>query len=172
MNGKRRIQTFFVILKCMLCIFFVSFLQKRLFFKNRLNQTKKTNFGLSATLGPLWGCFWPLSGLSWLLLGRFWVAFGRSWPLLAALGPLLGPSWPLLGGSWAALGRSWAALGRSWAALGPLLERHVNIIEKSMRKRPHVGSQKGAKMEPKSTPKRSKIDDKNRCEKRMDIRPS
>ena len=84
----------------------------------------------------------------------------------------LGRSWAAFSCSWAALGRSWAALGRSWAALGPLLERHVNIIEKSMRKRPHLGSQKGAKMEPKSTPKRTKIEDKNRCEKRIDIRPS
>ena len=102
---------------------------------------------------------------SWASLGRSWAAFGRSWPL-----------W---GSSWAALGRSWEALGRllggSWpllAALGAILERHAKIIKKSMPKMTDFGSQKGAQREPKSDPKPTKIEDKNRCEKNTSSRSS
>ena len=45
-------------------------------------------------------------------------------------------------------------------------------VQKSMPKMTDLGSKKGAKREPKTTPKRTKIEDKNRCEKRTDIRPS
>ena len=48
---------------------------------------------------------------------------------------------------------------------GAILERHAKIIKKSMPKMIHFGSQKGAQREPKSTPKPTKIEDKNPCEK-------
>ena len=143
-NGKRRIQTFFVILKCMLCILFVSFLQKRLFFKNRLNQTKKNKFwSLSyswAALGVLLAAFGALLAALESLLGRFWpllAALGRSW---AALGPLLAALGRLLGRSWALWGRSWPLL----AALGPLLERHAKIIANIYAKNVRFGPPKRA----------------------------
>ena len=91
----------------------------------------------------------------------------------------MGASWTQLGASWAALGRSWEALGRLLAALGPLLaalgailERHAKIIKKSMPKMTDLGSQKGAQREPKSNPKPTKIEDKNRCEKNTSSRSS
>ena len=102
-------------------------------------------------------------GLSWPLLGRFWPLLGRSWALL-------GRSWPLWGSAWAALGRSWEALGGLLAALGAILERHAKIIIKSMPKMTDFGSQKGAQREPKSNPKPTKIEDKNRCEKNTSSR--
>ena len=86
-----------------------------------------------------------------MLLGRSWAPLG---PLLGALGELLGGSWQLL------------------TALGAISERHAKIINKSMPKMIDFGSQKGAQREPKSNPKPTKIEDKNRCEKRTDIRPS
>ena len=102
---------------------------------------------------------------SWGSLGSLFAAPGA---LLAALGH----SWAALGRSWAALGRSWEALGRLLAALGLLLaaleailERRTKICKTSMPKMTDLGSQKGAKREPKSNPKRTKIEDKNRCEK-------
>ena len=70
------------------------------------------------------------------------------------------------------LGLSWAAFGRSWPLLGRSLNDMPKIIKKSMPKMTDLGSQKGAKREPKTTPKRTKIEDKNPCEKRTDIRPS
>ena len=80
--------------------------------------------------------------------------------------------WRLLGGSWEALGRLLAALGPLLAALGAILERHAKIIKKSMPKMTDFSSQKGAQREPKSDPKRTKIEDKNRCEKKLSSRPS
>ena len=64
------------------------------------------------------------------------------------------------------------ALGALLAALGAILERHAKIIKKSMPKMLDFGSEKGAQREPKSNPKPIKIEDKNRCEKRTEIRPS
>ena len=64
------------------------------------------------------------------------------------------------------------ALGALLAALGAILEKHKKINQKSMPKMTDVGSQKGAKREPKSNPKPTKIEDKNRCEKRTDVRSS
>ena len=109
--------------------------------------------------------FCCLFGWSWSLLGASWLVLGRSWPLL-------GLSWPLLGSSWAALGRSWGALGRLLAALGAILEKHQKINQKTMPKMTDFGSQKGAQREPKSNPKPTKIEDKNRCEKRTEPKPS
>jgi hypothetical protein len=51
------------------------------------------------------------------------------------------------------------------AALGTILKRHAKIINKSIPKMTDLGSKKGAQREPKSDPKRTKIEDKNRCEK-------
>jgi hypothetical protein len=58
------------------------------------------------------------------------------------------------------------------AALGAILERHQKIIKKSMPKMTDFGSQKGAQREPKSNPKPTKIEDKNRCEKNTSSRSS
>ena len=111
MNGKRRIQYFFVIEKRCYIYLFVLLYSKHaciytyLYFElytynaaKRLSRDEKTHISLSL---PLIGCFGAALG-----------------PLLAALGPLLGCSWHLLGPSWALLGRSWALLDRSWAGLG------------------------------------------------------
>jgi len=65
-----------------------------------------------------------------------------------------------------------AALGPLLAALGAILERHEKIIQKSMPKMTDLGSQKGAKREAKSDPKRTKIESENRCEKNVSSRPS
>ena len=70
------------------------------------------------------------------------------------------------------LGLLLAALGLLLAALGAILERHAKIIKKSMPKMTDLGSQKGAQREPKSNPKPTKIEDKNRCEKRTEPKPS
>ena len=80
----------------------------------------------------------------------------------------MGHSWALLG----ALGRLLAALGALLAALGAILERHAKIIKKSMPKMTDFGSEKGAQREPKSNPKPTKIEDKNRCEKNTSSRSS
>ena len=95
------------------------------------------------------------------LLGALGSLFGALGALLAALGPLLGALGGLLGGSWGLL-----------AALGAILERHQKIIKKSMPKMTDFGSQKGAQREPKSNPKPTKIEDKNRCEKNTSSRSS
>ena len=71
--------------------------------------------------------------------------------------------------SWEALGRSWAALRRSSNDLGTTCKNHSKIDAKSMT---DLGSQKGSQMAPKSIPKRTKIDDKNQCEKNTSSRPS
>ena len=98
-------------------------------------------------------------------MGASWVLFECSWSLfglvLVALGALLGALGRLLGGSWELL-----------AALGAILERHQKIIKKSMPKMTDFGSQKGAQREPKSSPKPTKIEDKNRCEKNTSSRSS
>jgi len=57
-------------------------------------------------------------------------------------------------------------LSHSWQLWG----RHAKTIEKSMPKMNNVGSQKGAKRDQKSNPKRSKIEDKHRCEERTGLR--
>ena len=64
------------------------------------------------------------------------------------------------------------ALALLLAALGAILERHQKIIQKTMPKMTDVGSQKGAQREPKSTPKPTKFEDKNRCEKNTSSRSS
>ena len=102
----------------------------------------------------------------------FSLSFLVSWGPLRSLFAALGCSWGSLGHSWATLGRSWDALGRLLAALGPLLGRHVKIDEKSMPKMTDFGSEKGAQREPKSNPKPTKIEDKNRCEKNSSSRSS
>ena len=127
-----------------------------------------------AALGPLlaaFGCSWAALGRSWAALGRSWAALGRSWGSL-------GRSWGSLGRSWAPLGPLLGALGRllggSWpllAALGAILEKHQKINKKTMPKMTDFGSQKGAQREPKSNPKPTKIEDKNRCEKRTEPKP-
>ena len=109
----------------------------------------------------LFGCLGP----SWVTFCRSWGSLGRSWALLGA-------SLAALGRPRAALGRSWEALGRLLAALGAILERHAKIIKKSMPKMTDFGSQKGAQREPKSNPKPTKIEDKNRCEKNTSSRSS
>ena len=93
------------------------------------------------------------------------MCFGPLGSLFAALGALLGALGPLLGSFWAALGRSWGALGPLLAALGAILERHVKINEKSMPKMTDLGSLGAPFWEPKSDPRPTKIEDKNRCEK-------
>jgi len=112
-----------------------------------------------------------LTGLGPLLaaLGPLWVALR---PLLGALGLLLGRPGAPLGPVLGALGGSWGALGELLAALGTILERSTKIIQKWMPKMTDLGSQKGAQREPKSNPKLTKIDDKNRCEKNTSSRSS
>ena len=110
-------------------------------------------------------CSLPLLGLSWEALGRSWGSLGR---LLAALGPLLAA----LGRSWEPLGSLLAPLGLLLDALRTILEQHAKIIKKSNPKMTDLGSQKGSQMAPKSIPKRTKIDDKNQCEKNTSSRPS
>ena len=104
-------------------------------------------------------------GLSWEPLGRSWGSLGR---LLASLGPLLAA----LGRSWEPLGSLLAPLGLLLDALRTILEQHAKIIKKSNPKMIDLGSQKGSQMAPKSIPKRTKIDDKNQCEKNTSSRPS
>ena len=70
------------------------------------------------------------------------------------------------------LGGSWGALGRLLAALGAILEKHQKNNQKTMPKVTDVGSQKGSQREPKSNPKPTKIEDKNRCEKNTSSRSS
>ena len=95
---------------------------------------------------------------SWAPLGSVFAALGRSWVTFWR-------PWGSLGRSWAALGRSWEALGRLLAALGAILERHAKINEKSMPKITDFGSLRAPFWEPKSDPRPTKIEDKNRCEK-------
>ena len=88
----------------------------------------------------------------------FGKARGPFWEVLGVRGRVLGGSW----GSWEApggvLGGSWAVLGRSWSNL---LSRFIwnRFFD---RFGPRKGCQKGgiwgAKMEPKSVPKRPKIE--------------
>ena len=103
------------------------------------------------------------------LLLFFLFVFFRSWLILGLSWPLLGRSWSFLGRSWAALGRSVAAFARLLATLGPLLGRSWNDIQKSPKsrcnKKTYFGFQKGSQREPKSSPKRTNIDDKKRYEK-------
>ena len=99
--------------------------------------------------------FWSF----WGVLGRFLVVLG-----------LLGGSFGGLGGSWAALGRLLggleAVLDRSWAALS----RQGSILLILGPARPYVEAPfegpRGAKMRPKWSPRRTKIDVKNEVEKR------
>ena len=69
-------------------------------------------------------------------------------------------------------GRLVVILRRFVAALGAILEKHQKINQKTMPKMIDFGSQKGAQREPKSNPKPTKIEDKNRCEKRTEPKPS
>ena len=110
--------------------------------------------------------------LVWLVLVALGCLLAGLGPLLAALGALLAALGLLLGRSWALLGGSWEALGRLLAALGAILEKHQKINQKTMPKMTDFGSQKGAQREPKSNPKPTKIEDKNRCEKRTEPKPS
>ena len=80
-----------------------------------------------------------------LLFAAHGPLFTNPGPLLGALGPLLGRSWPLL----AALEALLAALGPLLGALGPLVERHAQIIPKSMPKMTGLDSPKPAKTTPK-----------------------
>ena len=63
-------------------------------------------------------------------------------------------------------------LGALLAALGAILEKHQKINQNLMPKLTDVGSQKGAQREPKSNPKPTKFEDKNRCEKNTSSRSS
>ena len=110
--------------------------------------------------------------LVWLVLVALGCLLAGLGPVLAALGALLAALGLLLGRSWALLGGSWEALGRLLAALGAILEKHQKINQKTMPKMTDFGSQKGAQREPKSNPKPTKIEDKNRCEKRTEPKPS
>ena len=78
-----------------------------------------------------------------------------------------------LGGSWAALGRLLEGLGRLLGRLETVLGRHGLLGSFSAQQAPlsggtwrDFGSQRGAKMEPKSDPRGKKNDVKNEDEKR------
>ena len=116
-------------------------------------------------LGPLLDVFGAQLGASWAPLGASWAALGANFALLAR-------SWPLLGRSWPLLGRSWDALGTLLAALGAILDKHQQINQKTTPKMSNFGSQKGARREPKSNKKPTKIEHKNRCEKNTSSRSS
>jgi hypothetical protein len=94
-NGKRRNQTFFVILKRLFCIFSFDLFESVSLLKFAYTNLKSTIF---ATLSGSWAALGALlAALGALLaaLGRSWAALGRSWPLLAALGR----PWPAFGRS-------------------------------------------------------------------------
>ena len=72
----------------------------------------------------------------------------------------------------AALGPLLAALGRSWDDLGTTCKNHQKIDTKNDRFWLPKGVPNGTQIDPKTIPKRTKIDDKNRCEKNTSSRPS
>ena len=124
-NGKRRLQTLFVIQNVLVCMLSI-YLLKGICFEKPFERHQQELCLL------LFVADWPLLAGSWNRFLQLFAAHLPSWAalvlLLAALGLLLaalGRSWAALGRSRAALGRSWAppgrscaALGRSWAALG------------------------------------------------------
>ena len=74
----------------------------------------------------------------------------------------------LLGGSWRLLDRSWPLLGRSWNNMQkPSKNRYQQLPILAPK-----GVPNGTQIDPKTDPKRTKIDDKNRCEKNTSSRPS
>ena len=119
---------------------------------------------------------WGSLGFLWegygYLLGGSWASLGRSWALLGAFWVPLGVFWAPLGASWVPLGCLLGGLGAHLGGLEAVLERHAKIIQKSMPKMTDFGSQKGAQREPKSNPKPTKTEDKNRCEKQTSSRSS
>ena len=88
---------------------------------------------------------------------------GPSWPILGRSWGLLGPSWAILGGLGGGPGSSWAVLGRSWSDFwsGPIFDHVFNRFYFffgrfwSPKGCPRGGIL-GAKMEPKSMPKRGR----------------
>jgi hypothetical protein len=97
------------------------------------------------------------------VLGVFWGVLGRSWGVLGA-------SWEALGGSWRALERLLgglnAVLDLSWAALSRHGSLRVILGPARPYGHPPLGGPRGAKMKPKWSPRRTKIDVKNEVEKR------
>ena len=89
-----------------------------------------------------------------------------------ALGGVLGRSWGVLRGSGGVRGASWEALGRSWSGLGGHLAARRFLIDFWIDFRVVLGTQKGAKREPKRYQNRTKIEGKNDVEKRCFSRPS
>ena len=89
----------------------------------------------------LLGAFSVLLAAFWVLLGTFFGALGC---LLGALGRLFGASWVLL--------------GRLLGPLDTILQFQSEFCSIWARQRLPKGSQEGAKIHPKSTPNRSKIE--------------
>ena len=89
----------------------------------------------------LLGAFSVLLAPFWTLLGTFFDALGC---LLGALGRLFGASWVLL--------------GRLLGPLDTILQFQSEFCSIWARQRLPKGSQEGAKIHPKSTPNRSKIE--------------
>ena len=109
---------------------------------------------LCVVLGVAWGHF--LSSRE-----SFGVIFGR-----------LGGRLKLLGWSWAALGKSWRLLKRSWSELTPQGGPYRFHGRSCIGFWTHLGRQKGAKTEPKTTKIRSNNYLKKRSRFRSVLRPS
>ena len=107
-------------------------------------------------------CYVVLLSFVVRVLGRFLVVLGVSWVDFWSFGRSFGGSWGGLGGSWAPLGRLLGGLVPSWVVrvvLGSFLEPAPPYGH------PLLGGPRGAKMEPKSDPRGTKIDVKNEVEK-------
>ena len=165
-NGKRSLSYFsklsFAFVACL--VFLICFAST--FFKYTvcfcIFCSLKHLGSLEASRGPL-GASWGPLGTSWRPLGATWAPLGRSWGALGA-------SWANLGGLLVPLGAVLGGLGEvsggSWRPLGGTLHDTKKINKKTIQKMTDLGSQKGPQREPKSDLKRTKIEDKNRCEKK------
>ena len=90
-----------------------------------------------------------------VLLGAFSVLLAPFWTLLGAFFDALGC---LLGALGRLFGASWVLLGRLLGPLDTILQFQSEFCSIWARQRLPKGSQEGAKIHPKSTPNRSKIE--------------
>ena len=107
-----------------------------------------------------------------VVLGVCWVDFWSFWGVLGGLLEVLEGLGRLLGGSWGVLGASWGRLGPSWVVRVVLSSTRWAEPRHLGRFWDPKGGQDGAKMEPKSDSRWTKIEDKNDVEKRRSWRSS
>ena len=108
-------------------------------------------------------------GGSWRLLGAIlkplWEVLGFLGVVWRTLGVVLWWCWELLRRSWGGLGSSWGGLRASWG--GPVEVCCCSLIFDRFLVRFWIdlGAQKAPKMDPKRSPKQTKIEAKNQHEK-------